>query len=657
MQDYDTVVRRVVEVLDDVFKHDVLGSLSLGEERPRLIVHISSKLKIKNEKLLEGLVDNIKQKTIKSLPKEDRDTFNWDELKVESHLSIPRSKSKMQNPKNPTNPKNPIMHFTIVHSKIRGKVKAVVALGSSEKERFRRFPVKSLTSICRHAGIIIEDARLFRDLGVERDKLRSIVESAAEGIIVADENGEIVLINPRTKEILGLAKGVGRIPRAFSDFIISPLRDELMKTNRAMAFRELDLPGPKKLSVRVAMAPMRDALGKRMGFVCLFQDITKEKEIERMKSELVSTVSHELRTPLATMKEFVSILSDGIAGPVTNDQKEYLTIVMSNMNRLGRMINDLLDVSKLEAGRMELKKRLVDMDLLIKDQVASFKAEAENKKVLLEPRLPAKLPPMYIDPDRVTQVIVNLIGNAIKFTPEGGRVLVAARENEGSVAVSVQDTGVGITKENFSKIFDRFRQIDRKPGPGAKGTGLGLSISKEFVELHKGRLWVESEVGKGSKFTFTLPKIEEEAYFYECIADGIKRARDSGTTFSIIVFELVDKERLEKKFGQDAVLGLTKDLEELLKASVRRASDMVFRFRKSQFVTILCGNGKEDLEPFSRRLKGIIEAKEFKVKEQLIRISARCSLATYPEDAGAGEELVEKAISSLKKNRSGLTLI
>ena len=584
IQDYNKVVKDAVGILRKIFKYDKLKLLLLGEDKP------------------EEIIDEPTNKRINE-------------------------------------PTNQRINELKISCKIRGKAKAIITLYSvsgpagkrasrlNRQTAFGGWPKTSITRICRQAGIVIEDARLFRDLQEERNKINAVIQSAAEGIVVVDENEKIALINPQTRQILGLSAN-HRIPQAFMDFIINPLKNDLIKQNKEFLFKELDLAAPLKISLRVGIAWMRDYRREKRGVVALFQDVSREKEVERLKNELISTVSHELRTPLTTMKTFVSIVSDGIAGPVTGDQKEYLNIIMSNMNRLGRMINDLLDISKLEAGRMELKKRLVDLALLIKDQLASFMPEAENKKITLSSGLPEKLPQLYIDPDRIAQVLMNLIGNALKFTPEGGSVKVQAQELDDSIQVQVVDSGVGIAKENFSKLFDRFQQIDRKPGPGAKGTGLGLAISKSIVDLHKGKIWVESEIGKGSKFIFTLPKIEEESYFYECVTEGIKRARDNAATFSLIIFGVEESSK-----------SLLSEIEVLLKKSVRQASDAVLRFQKGSLIAILCDNGKESLSGFAQRLKGIIEAG--------LRISTKSGGASYPDDAQTAKELVEKAVSRL----------
>jgi two-component system phosphate regulon sensor histidine kinase PhoR len=584
MQNYDKVVKDVVSVLRKTFKYDKLKLLLFGEDKP--------------EEIIDGLHKRANELTNKQANK------------------------------------------LTIRCKIRGQTKAVIILYSNKPRAtnraptlFNGWPRRSIANICQQAGVVIEDARLFRNLQDERNKINSVIQSAAEGIVVVDQDEKIVLINSQTRQILGLSAN-HHVPQAFIDFIIKPLKNDLIKQNKEFLFRDLDLTTPLKISLRVGMAWMRDYQGRKSGVVALFQDVSREKEVERLKNELISTVSHELRTPLTTMKEFVSIIFDGIAGPVTAEQKEYLNIIMSNMNRLGRMINDLLDISKLEAGRMELKKRLVDPLLLIKDHISSFKAEAENKKIALSAGLPEKLPQLYIDPDRITQVLVNLIGNALKFTPEGGQVKLEAKELDDSLQIQVTDTGVGIAKENFSKLFDRFQQIDRKPGPGAKGTGLGLVISKSIVELHKGKIWVESEICKGSRFIFTLPKIEEESYFYECVNEGIKRARDNATTFSLIVFG-VDE-------SQQSLLG---DIEVLLKKSVRQATDMILRFQKGTKIAILCENGKESVSAFIERLKVIIEKELSAVSRQPSAISV--GFASYPDDGRSAKELVEKAVSQL----------
>lgn len=240
------------------------------------------------------------------------------------------------------------------------------------------------------------------------------------------------------------------------------------------------------------------------------KDITREKEIEKMKNEFISSISHEIKTPLAIIKEAISLVVDEIPGKIVEPQRDVLTTAQENIGRLSKIIGSLLDISKIESRKLELHTRLVNISELIKNIVPDFKYMAEQKGILLDYEVPQGKVHISCDPDKIRQVLVNLISNALKFTPREGRVKVICNEEEDKVIVSVQDTGIGVSEENIPNLFDRFTQFGRKPGPGEKGTGLGLAISKGIVESHKGRIWAESKLNKGSKFYFSLPKSSSE---------------------------------------------------------------------------------------------------------------------------------------------------
>lgn len=229
------------------------------------------------------------------------------------------------------------------------------------------------------------------------------------------------------------------------------------------------------------------------------------KKLSQVKSDFVSTVSHELRTPLTTMKEFTSIVLDGLSGPLTDSQKEYLEIIKSNIGRLSRLIDNLLDISKIEAGKIELKKTLVDIVGLAGAAVYSLMPEAAKKHIELKTSFSAAAVNIYADPDKITQVITNLINNAIKFTPDNGKIAVEIEAAEKEIECRVIDTGSGIAPEDMDKLFTKFQQLNRASASGAKGTGLGLAISKELIQMHDGKIWAESKPEQGSKFVFTLP--------------------------------------------------------------------------------------------------------------------------------------------------------
>ncbi len=238
-------------------------------------------------------------------------------------------------------------------------------------------------------------------------------------------------------------------------------------------------------------------------------DITERKEVERIKDDFLSTVSHELRTPLSITKEGISLILDQIPGKINKDQNDILKTAKDNINRLAKIINDLLDISKMEAKRLELNRKDVDISELIEKTFKMFKNSAAERGINLKVKKPKESIALLIDEDKIIQVFTNLIGNALKFT-EQGKIEIIVNDVGKEVECSVLDTGRGISKEDLPKVFDRFQQFGRTPGPGIKGTGLGLSISKSIVEMHGGSIWVESELGKGTKFTFTLPKTDSK---------------------------------------------------------------------------------------------------------------------------------------------------
>ena len=251
--------------------------------------------------------------------------------------------------------------------------------------------------------------------------------------------------------------------------------------------------------------------------VRLFQEIQEKsreletandrlKELDQLKSDFVSNVSHELRTPLTAIKGAVDLLLREVPGPLNENQTHYLSRVRSNTQHLAGLINDLLDLAKIEEGKVELKEVRVSVGGLVHEVMETVKPLAAEKPVLLEVKVPEPSVLVWADRDKITQVLMNLIGNAIKFTPCAGRIGVStANDRRGWVRVSICDTGPGIPANEHERIFQKFYQVTQDGSQKPKGTGLGLAISKSLVELHGGKIWVESDEGRGSTFSFTLP--------------------------------------------------------------------------------------------------------------------------------------------------------
>lgn len=234
----------------------------------------------------------------------------------------------------------------------------------------------------------------------------------------------------------------------------------------------------------------------------LYLDITRLKELDEKKDAFVANVSHELKAPLAILNGFMENMQDGFYGPVTPQQAEIMGNMQRTVDRLNRLIKDILDISKIEAGKMKLEFGAVDLRGILKSTFELFAAEAAKKKIKFDMDLPPEPVVVSADADRLTQVVVNLTSNAVKYTPEGQRVTLRLSSSGREARVEVEDTGGGISEENQNKLFNKFERILAEK---AEGTGLGLSIAKDLVDLHGGRIWLESALGKGTKFIFTLP--------------------------------------------------------------------------------------------------------------------------------------------------------
>lgn len=240
----------------------------------------------------------------------------------------------------------------------------------------------------------------------------------------------------------------------------------------------------------------------------LYKKMVEEavKKAMAMRDEFVSTVSHELRTPLSISKEGLSLVLRGKVGEITPQQREILQMAESNIDRLAFLIDDILDMSKIESETMTLRAEPVDAVEALKENCRGWELKVKSKNIELSLSAPGNPVILSIDKMRFTQIVSNLISNAFKFTPDGGKIAVHMEESNARVKFAVSDTGLGISKEELPRIFEKFYQGRRTYGPGMQGTGLGLNIVKSLVELHGGELTVESESGKGSVFSFTIPK-------------------------------------------------------------------------------------------------------------------------------------------------------
>jgi PAS domain S-box-containing protein len=326
--------------------------------------------------------------------------------------------------------------------------------------------------------------------------------------VVVDAEGKVVMMNPAAEKLLGTSKkeklGKGVVENLKEEQLVSLVHDSPGGDDKEIEL--VSQQNDTKKVLRASSAVIENEYGQTVGMVSVLSDITKQKQLDAMKSGFVASVSHELRTPLVAIDKSIGMILQGEAGQVTETQQQFLSIAERNIKRLSLLINDLLDFSKLEAGRMQLTRQGVSIADVIQEAVDGIRSWATTRGVSLEIKVQEGLPQADIDASRVVQVLTNLLGNAIKFTPKEGQINVEAKgAGSNQIEISVEDSGIGISKEDLPKIFDKFFQAGERVSTDVNGTGLGLSIAKEIVELHAGRIWVESVKGEGTKFSFTLP--------------------------------------------------------------------------------------------------------------------------------------------------------
>jgi NtrC-family two-component system sensor histidine kinase KinB len=345
-------------------------------------------------------------------------------------------------------------------------------------------------------------------LFVAQQTTEAAIDSLYDPVIVTDAEGCVTKLNPAAEEIFGserenAGKHVGEIAR---DTLIAGAVTEALRSQRPVAGEgaasvlPLAVDGSER-AFRLRTTPMRDNEKHLIGAVTLLEDITHLREIDRLKSEFIATASHELRTPLTSVQMSVYLLLEGAVGELTDKQQEVLEACRQDCERLDKLMRDLLDFSKIEAGENHPHLAPVRARDLIATVAEELRAQVEAKGLELRVELPVELPPVMIDRTQIERVLGNLVTNAIRYTRRG-EIKISAERRDAYVAVSVCDTGNSIPAEYLPHIFDKFVQV---PGAATGGAGLGLAISKSLVEAHGGQMSVQSEVGRGTTFTFTLP--------------------------------------------------------------------------------------------------------------------------------------------------------
>jgi PAS domain S-box-containing protein len=402
----------------------------------------------------------------------------------------------------------------------KNRVLGIIVVGSRWLHRFRKREIELLMAFGSQLGAALENAELYQDVTKSKAYIENLVENAADLIITTDlddriltwNRGAAVLFGYGKDEVIGKHLSILLPPERFHE-----LEEMRAKVEISGGLRDIEVRSKRKdgamIYLSLSVSPIRDVEGKIVGFLRIAKDITEKKRYERrlkdldkMKSDFVSNVSHELKTPLTSIKGSVDNMLDGLTGALNEKQIRYLARIKSNTDRLSRLINDLLDLSRIEAGRVEVRRASLLLTALAEEVAEHLKQLAAEKLIRIEVPPPDPQMTVWADRDKVTQVLMNLIGNAVKFTPQDGKVTVAIEKNGNDyIQISIADNGPGIRPEEADKIFSKFYQVANVDKQKPQGSGLGLAISKALVEMHGGKIWVESKLGRGSTFYFTLP--------------------------------------------------------------------------------------------------------------------------------------------------------
>jgi PAS domain S-box-containing protein len=374
-----------------------------------------------------------------------------------------------------------------------------------------------LQSFADQAAIAVNNARLYQELSQQKRRLDAILESSADGIVIMDPGHHIEMFNHALANLTHItpSEAIGKLfedvlpitnQRAGESLADAEANGWPLVDSSATLFVEGDLQrvNDKRVSIEINFAPLMDREGRLVNIIANVRDITRFREADEMKSTFVSVVSHELKTPVALIKGYASTLRRHDAHWDEQTVRDSLQVIEEESDRLAELIDNLLDASRVQAGNFKLAPVELDIDELVVKVVERFRPQSRNHKLIAD--IPANLPLVHGDEARLTQVLSNLISNAIKYSPDGGEVRVTGQSMPREVIITVSDQGIGIPIAEQAQLFTRFYRADNAMTRKTQGAGLGLYLSKAIIDAHGGRIWVESDGRKGSRFRFSLPR-------------------------------------------------------------------------------------------------------------------------------------------------------
>jgi len=513
---YSLNVQKIVDVitgsLRKLLDYSTVSYLLLADEG-RVVFHC-----VLEESVNKNFIDKVRAQMIVSLGALSGREIKPDEIDESISGTITDEMNKLG-----------IRSFFNIPVVINGQAVGMLNISSTKAGLYREEEMTILYTIMNQASAAV--SKLETILNQEKGKLNSMVESMADGVVMVDTRNRLLVINPTAKQMLGITKDQ---PNIFD--VLDTLSSKMdLRTKIEESLREDKLMTENQVSIDdhtfgVLISPVKDEANEPLGAVVLFHDITKEKAIEKMRDDFTSMMVHELRSPLTGIRSIANLLKED---KIKNEQKKYeefIELIVSNSASMLELVNDLLDVAKLEAGKFQIMRRTTSVTDLVKMRIQSFESLATEAKLTLESKVEEGLPAVSIDDNKMGQVLNNFISNAIKFTKEGkitisgfslkkGESLIKKVGSLGlawpgakdlvpdtdQLVLAVTDTGVGISEEQLNKLFNKFTQLEQSAHSEKKGTGLGLVITKGISEAHGGHVGVFSEEGKGSTFYSIIP--------------------------------------------------------------------------------------------------------------------------------------------------------
>jgi PAS domain S-box-containing protein len=373
--------------------------------------------------------------------------------------------------------------------------------------------LRLLSMLADQAAAVIANARAYIKIAQEKEQLEATFQSIQSGVVVVGSDGKIRLVNTAAKQIFGIPSDDG-VGKPFTDVLqhepfVRLLERSMHEEQELQEEISVSSAGDRIFQAQTSLMKTDE---DRTNVVAILNDITEIRNVERMKTSFVSTVSHELRTPLTSIKGFISTLLQDTEGYYDNETRlEFYNIIDQECDRLHRLISDLLNISRIEAGRaLEMNWKTVNIAAVARRVAAAQQSYTNKHRVVVS--IPDDFPTIVADEDKVNQIIDNLVGNAIKYSPDGGEVEVSGTDEGDTIRVCVSDEGIGIPEAHREKVFERFHRVDTSDTREAQGTGIGLYLVRHLVEMHGGQIWLERSVlGEGSVFCFRLPKEPSQA--------------------------------------------------------------------------------------------------------------------------------------------------